>query len=169
MKAEYMDVWYENGKETLVHSKTVELPFKRISARALIIRRTDRRILGTLHRENGKFALPGGTLEDGESSSEAVTRELEEENFNLIKANWAPIVAVDYFDGYKELSIWHLITVDDVEIGTSEENIESKWLDQDDDVWYPYMQENLILAINRYLPEFSTSKVVVQERGEFDV
>jgi 8-oxo-dGTP pyrophosphatase MutT (NUDIX family) len=163
MKAEYTDVWYVEGKKVITHPKTVELPFQRISARALILRRGDHRILGTLHREKGMFALPGGNVEDGESTAQALKRELDEENFVLHAAEWDPRVTVDYFDGYKELNVWHLITVDDVDIGHSEENIESRWLDQDEDVWYPFMREGLILTINRYFPDLSASKLVIQK------
>jgi 8-oxo-dGTP pyrophosphatase MutT (NUDIX family) len=163
MKAEYSDSQIVEGKKVIPQPKIIDLPFQRISARALIVRRGDGHILGTLHRENGMFALPGGNVEDGESTGQALKRELDEENFVLHAAKWDPRVTVDYFNGYKELNVWHLITVDDVDIGTSEENIESRWFDQDEDVWYPFMQENLILTINRYIPELSTSKVVIQK------
>ena len=162
MKAEYTDVWYADGQEIIGLAKTVGLPFKRISARAVILRRKDGFLLGTLHRQDGRYALPGGTVEDGESTAQAVKRELAEENIILINPDWDSRVAVDFYDGYRELSVWHIAIVDDAEIGFSEENVESKWLAQDEDVWYPYMHENLILTLNRYLPDLSMKSAFVQ-------
>ena len=153
MKAEYTDVWFVNGREISGEWKEVELPFRRISARAIIVRRKDSSILGTLHREGGRYALPGGGLENGESTIETVQRELSEENIVLKMPEWNVNVAVDFYDGYEELSIWHMVLVEDASIGASEENIESRWVGQDEDVWYPSMRENLVLAINRYLPD----------------
>lgn len=80
MRSEYTEIWNVAGEEILGQNKVVDLPFKRISARAIIIRRSDGSIVGTLHRRGGKYALPGGAPEDGESILEAVVRELEEEN-----------------------------------------------------------------------------------------
>ena len=161
MKAQYKDVWFEQDTEISGSTKSVKLPFRRISARAIIVRRKDGFIIGTLHRKNGDYALPGGALENGESTKEAVSRELAEENFNLLNPSWEPRVVVDYFDGYGELSVWHIIIVDDVEIGFSEENIESRWVGQEEDVWYPFMHERIILAINKYLPELCKAKIMV--------
>ena len=161
MKAHYKDVWFEQGREISGSTKSVKLPFRRISARAIIIRRKDGFIFGTLHRKNGRFALPGGAAEDGESTEQVVRRELAEENFNLLCPAWETRVVVDYFDGYGELNVWHIIIVDDVEIGFSEENIESRWVAQEEDVWYPFMHERIILAINKYLPELSKAKITV--------
>jgi 8-oxo-dGTP pyrophosphatase MutT (NUDIX family) len=161
MKAQYTDVWFDQGREILGSEKSVNLPFRRISARALIIRRKDGCIIGTLHRDNGRYALPGGAVEDGESTEQAVSRELAEENFNLISPEWERRVVVDYFDGYGELNVWHIIIVDNVGIGFSEENVESRWVSQEEEVWYPFMQERIILALNQYLPELCNAKIKV--------
>jgi 8-oxo-dGTP pyrophosphatase MutT (NUDIX family) len=161
MKARYTDVWFDNDREIPGSEKSVNLPFRKISARALIIRRKDGFIIGTLHRKKGKYALPGGAVEDGESTKQAVARELEEENFILISPVWETRVVVDYFDGYGELSVWHIIIVDDVEIGFSEENIKSRWVGQEEDVWYPFMHERILLTLNNYLPELCKAKIEV--------
>ena len=128
MKSEYIDVWYTDGVESTGEHKVIDLPFKRACARALIIRRVDGAILGTLHREGGRFALPGGSIEDGESSAEAVMRELTEENFSLVEpdGDWKNRIAVDYFDGSRLFSVWHIFHVENASIGESEENIESR-------------------------------------------
>ena len=55
MKAIYKEVWFLDGKEILGQEKTVHFPFGRTSARALIIRRRDGAVLGTLHHQGGKF------------------------------------------------------------------------------------------------------------------
>jgi len=161
MKAQYTDVWFDQDREIPGSEKSVNLPFRKISARALIIKKKDGFIIGTLHRKNGKYALPGGALENGESTEQAVRRELAEENFKLISPEWETRVVVDYFDGYGELSVWHIIIVDDVEIGFSEENIKSRWVGQEEDVWYPFMLERILLTLNNYLPELCKAKIEV--------
>lgn len=155
MKAEYEDVWFDRGFEKTGDPKTVELPFRRASARALIVRRNDGAILGALHREGGRYALPGGAFEDGESSAEAVVRELAEENIKLINSDdeWKTQIAVDYFDGYQELSVWHIFLVDEVEVGESEENVDCRWIGQEEDAWHAFMHERLLLVLNQVLPD----------------
>jgi len=86
---------------------------------------------------------------------------LAEENFKLISPEWETRVVVDYFDGYGELSVWHIIIVDDVEIGFSEENVKSRWVGQEEDVWYPFMHERILLTLNNYLPELCKAKIEV--------
>jgi hypothetical protein len=51
--------------------------------------------------------------------------------------------------------------VDNVGIGFSEENVESRWVSQEEEVWYPFMQERIILALNQYLPELCNAKIKV--------
>jgi 8-oxo-dGTP pyrophosphatase MutT (NUDIX family) len=163
MKAEYTDVWFTQSKEVSGSPKTVELPFRRVSARALVVRRRDRAILGALHQEGSRYALPGGAFNDGETSAKAVIRELKEENIKLISPDeeWRSRIAVDYYDGYYELSIWHVIQVDDAEIGESEELVHCRWIQQDEDVWHPFMHERLILVLKRLLPELAPTKLVI--------
>jgi len=162
MRANYTDVWYLKGQEISGSQKAVDLPFNRVSARAIIVRREDGSLLGTLHKQGGMYALPGGAVEDGESTLQAVIRELTEENINLINPEWLPSVAVDYFEGYCELSVWHIVLVEDADIGESDENIESRWITQDEDVWYPFMHENLVIALNLYVPGLAKAATAVQ-------
>jgi 8-oxo-dGTP pyrophosphatase MutT (NUDIX family) len=164
MKAEFNRVSFLNNEEVKGPQRIVHLPFDRVSARAIIIRRCDGKVLGTLHRQGAHFAFPGGAVEDGESTLQATKRELVEENIVLANAEWLPQFAVDYFDGYKELSVWHLALVDDAAIGSCPENIESRWLDQLEDVWHPYMREKMIVALNLYCPELARANVVVRAR-----
>jgi 8-oxo-dGTP pyrophosphatase MutT (NUDIX family) len=146
----------ENGNIT-GPQKLVELPFNRISARAIILRQEDGAILGTLHRENGRYALPGGGLESNEKAEEAILRELQEENINLIDSEdgWRERITVDYYKGYKELTVWYLFTVKDADVQPCEENIETRWISQSEDAWYPLMKEKILLAIQQHLQEFS--------------
>lgn len=161
MRSEYTEVWNVDGEEIVGQQKAVFLPFKRVSSRAIIIRRKDAAILGTLHRQGGRYALPGGALEDGESTLDAVLRELEEENIYLVEPDKSleTTFAVDYFDGYGELSVWHFFPVDDAHVGESQENIESRWISQDEDVWYPYMREKLLMEISRHLPRLAKKTI----------
>lgn len=163
MECTFADKWFLQGQEILGEEKTVFLPFQRVSARAIIVRVRDGALLGTLHRKGGKFALPGGAVEHGENSLEAVLRELGEERIRLIdplEPLGEPLV-VDYFDGYGELSIWHGFVVRDAHIGISPENVESRWVDQGEDVWYPKMHARLILTIQTHLPHLARASVQI--------
>ncbi len=163
MKAEYKEIWFLDGKEIKGDQKTIQLPFGRASARALIVRRGDGAILGTLHHKGGQLAPPGGAIDDGESSAEAVARELQEENIQLVgeSGDWESRIAVSYYGGYKELSIWYIFDVEDAVIGECDENILSRWVGQDEDVWYPSMREWIILTLGQHLPELVQKTVVV--------
>lgn len=143
--------------------KNNALPFKLITARALIVRREDGALFGVLHRKNGSYAPPGGKLEKGETSDEALLRELEEEKFRLIgyEPNWRSRLAVDYFPGREELNIWYVFLVDDVQVGSSEEIIDARWFYQTQDMWYPQMREKILLALKMYLPDLLNVDVSV--------
>lgn len=163
MKAEYDDVMFIQGEEVPGTHKVIELPFRRASARALIVRRKDGALLGTLHHQGGRYALPGGNIDHGESAAEAVIRELREENIELTGSSdaWSSRIAVHFFDGYQELTVWYLFDVEDAVIGECDENVESRWVDQEEDVWYPLIRENILLLLHKFLPEFARFKLLI--------
>ncbi len=167
MKASFTETFFTNdGKEIKGEAKSIILPFTRVSARAIVIRRKDGAILATLHRKSGSYALPGGGVDDGESPEDALIRELDEENIELINSDedWRERISVNYFDGYKELTLWYLFIVDEANIKPCDENIETKWVSQDDDIWYPLMREKILLAINIYQPVFAKKNLVLNDK-----
>lgn len=125
-----------------------------MSARAIIIRQEDGAIVGTLHRKNGRYALPGGAVENNEKVEDAILRELQEENITLIDSDdgWRERITVDYYNGYQELSVWYLFVVRDTDVKPCEENIETRWIGQDEDAWYPLMKEKILLTIQKQKP-----------------
>ncbi len=163
MKATYRNVFFVDGEEIDGEKIEVVLPFGKATARALVVRRRDGAILGSLHRIGGRYALPGGHMASGESSADAIERELVEEAITLIEpdAGWRTRVAVDYFSGYQELSIWHIVVVADAEIGECEELIETRWVLQEEEVWYPHMRELILLTLQRHVPELAHVNVGV--------
>ncbi len=163
MKAEYVPIFKSAGVEIKGPTKVVNLPFSRTSARAIIVRRSDGEIVGALHSPEGKFALPGGDLEDGESPMQAVTREIEEENIHLRGSDdrWQDRMQVSYFDGYRELAFWFLFVVDDAKLGQCEETIEVRWISQGEDLWHPLMQKRILLVMERYVPELMNVGLMV--------
>jgi hypothetical protein len=155
MKSEYVETWIDNGEVHKGSIKSIRLPFETTSARAMIVRKHDGALLGTLHQKASNYALPGGAFEEGEHAEETVIRELEEEKITLIGSDgrWKDRIAVDYYAGYRELSIWYVFLVEDAEIGVSDENVESRWVRQDDDIWHPFMRVRILLFLHQHLPK----------------
>ena len=136
------------------HGKiTVELPFEHITARAIIVRREDGCLLGMKHRADGRYAPPGGHMENGESPDETVLRELDEEGLELVAPDprWREWLAVDAFMPTAALNIWFVFLVDDVTVRPNSEGLSTRWFDPAEDVWYPEMREKIRLALQRYL------------------
>jgi 8-oxo-dGTP pyrophosphatase MutT (NUDIX family) len=157
MKAIFNQVTYFGGQRVEWGEKQVELPFERITARALIVRRRDGALLGVRHTPQARFALPGGGVDNGESPSQALLRELNEEDITLVGLDdvWQDRLAVDYFDGYKELTLWYLISVEDAHWTPNPEIHECRWLDQSEDLWYPHQHRFILHLLNRFLPEYA--------------
>ena len=145
--------------------KNYKLPFKIVTARALIVRREDGCLLGVLHKGRERYAPPGGHVEKGESPAQAVIRELEEECIRLIDtdAHWEERLAVDYYAPYKALNCWYIFLVEDVQLGQSDEIADARWLNQSQDVWHPNMREKILLALKTYVPDMLKVDVSVLE------
>ena len=145
--------------------KNFKLPFDKVTARALILRRKDGALLGTLHKPNGKYAPPGGAIKRGEEPEAVLLRELEEEKILLLNpdSKWQERLTVDYFHGKRSLNLWYLVMVDDVQLGEAEEFNDTRWLDQTQDVWYPGMREKILLAIEQHIPDLMRVHVSVLE------
>lgn len=156
MKATFTEITYFHGVP-VSHGKKkkVKLPFDRVSARAILLRRGDGAILGVRHGPTRLFALPGGGVDDGETPAQTVSRELSEEGFTLIGADddWQERFGVDYYARYRELNFWFLITVEDASIKPNPEIHEWRWVRQDENPWYPGMGALILLFIQKYLPE----------------
>jgi len=52
--------------------------------------------------------------------------------------------------------------VEDAEIGQSEENVESRWVFQNEDVWYPGMRERLLLEIGKHHTGLARRELLVE-------
>lgn len=164
MKAEFTETFVAaDGTVTPGTRRAVGLPFSRVSARAAIVRRRDGAIVGTVHYRGARCALPGGVVDDGESAEEAVVRELREENITLIgdDGRWRERVAVDAFPGYHELAVWYVFVVDDADIGPCDETVDTRWVQQDEDVWHPLMRERILLAVQAFAPDLVKRRVRV--------
>jgi len=154
MEIDFQEVFFRDNQCFTGERKRVQVPFSRVTARAIVLRQKDGAILGTQHHTDAPFALPGGAMEDGETAEQAVIRELEEENIRLISANadWRTRVGVDSYAGYGELSIWFVIVVEDAEVHHSYENIITRWVQPEEDVWYPHLRDRIRNLILRSAP-----------------
>ena len=155
MEVHYQDVLIKKGIKKLGDRKTVYLPFSHLCVRAIIVRRSDGFILGALHRPDGCYAPPGGALDDGESAEDALIRELEEEGITLIEEDlkWRERLAVEYYQGYNELTLWYLFVVDGVELSENDELLDAKWFSQQENPWYPGNREKFLIHLRNFLPE----------------
>jgi 8-oxo-dGTP pyrophosphatase MutT (NUDIX family) len=155
MKAEYQDIFVLKGKGIAGDYKSITLPFTHVSSRAIILRKKDGAILGALHHPDGNYALPGGAIDDGENAEDALQRELEEEGIRLIGSDeeWNERLGVDYYGGYNELCLWYVFIVDDVETQENKEILNIKWIQQNDDLWYPYVREKILLNLLQHVPD----------------
>jgi len=155
MKATFDEISYHRDPPKSYGLKTVVLPFARVSARMLIVRRSDGAVFGVRHGPELGMALPGGGLDDGETPVEAAARELEEEHITLLNPDdgWQGRFGVDYYDGYRELNFWFVIAVDGVETAPSDEIVEEAWVPQDEDPWYPLLRPLILLLIEKYYPD----------------
>lgn len=142
---------------------SVNLPFEKITSRAIIMRRKDGAMLGMLHRVDGKYAPPGGHMADGEAPHETIMRELDEEKVRLINSDehWRDRMIVDYFAKTGSLNIWYIFVVEDAQLGYSNEYVEVRWLNQDMDVWYPSMREKILFAVKQFTPDLLRIQVGV--------
>ena len=96
-------------------------------------------------------------MDNNENAEDAIIRELQEENITLLGSDdgWRERVTVNYFSGYKELTLWYLFVVKDADVQPCEENIETRWIRQDEDVWYPLLREKILLSIKEQMPELA--------------
>jgi ADP-ribose pyrophosphatase YjhB (NUDIX family) len=165
MRADYTETFFAGDGQVIPGAhKTVKLPFSRVSARAIVVRRSDGALIGVVHHRNARCALPGGVVDDGESAEKAVVRELREENITLRgdDGGWRERVTVDYYPGYRELALWYVFVVDDVDIGPCDETLEARWVQQDEDVWYPLVRERILLVLQSFAPDLVRQRVVVE-------
>jgi ADP-ribose pyrophosphatase YjhB (NUDIX family) len=142
-----------------------KLPFKRTSARAIIVRRKDGALLGVLHNVGQKYAPPGGLIDDGETPGQALNRVLEEGHFLLIDSDvsWEKRLFVDFYQPEDQLDLYYILLVEDVRVGEHGEMREVRWLDQTQDVWSPQLREKMFLALKEYLPDMLNVDVSVLE------
>ena len=155
MKIKFTETKIVNGERIRGKQKTVTLPFTHLTVRCVIIRRSDGAVLGALHRPDGRFAFPGGALKDGETPDVALERELEEEGIRILgdDPSWRERLVVDHFPGYNELALWYLRLADDVDLADSDELLEIRWVTNDQDPWYPGIQEKLRTHLQLFFPE----------------
>jgi 8-oxo-dGTP pyrophosphatase MutT (NUDIX family) len=164
MKTLLRKILYYRGQIRAVGSRSIKFPFKQVSARALLLRRTDGAILGVRHRKGSRLSLPGGGVENEEGPEQALKRELDEEHILLIRpdSTWPEHFHVDYFHGYRELSFWFLITVDDIHDAPSPEIYEKAWVPQSEDPWHPGVRLGLVSLITQYAPELLQVQIRIE-------
>lgn len=105
-------------------------------AAAVAILNPQKEILMLHRRDNGKWTLPGGTLEYGESMTECALREVREEsglNVNItdiIGTYTDPNIKVAYSDGEvrQEFTIVYFGTVTDFNVTLDEESRQYRWV-----------------------------------------
>ncbi|WP_280410099.1 NUDIX hydrolase [Nocardia brasiliensis] len=101
-----------------------------------VVRDTDGRILMIHRTDNGKYSIPGGGLEAGETVSDAVVREVKEETGIDVRvtdlvgifSNPGHVIAYDDGEVRQEFSICFRAEPIGGELRTSRESSEVKWV-----------------------------------------
>ncbi|MBY6199131.1 NUDIX domain-containing protein [Vibrio hangzhouensis] len=98
------------------------------------------KLLFVRRKDSGKWTLPGGVLEFGESLLQTVHREVKEEtNLNvdiseLVGTYSSPDILIEYNDGEvrQEFTLVYLATTEQTEVRLDHESKEYIWIDVDD-------------------------------------
>lgn len=106
-----------------------------VGASALILDETGERVLLTRRTDNGRWCLPGGRMDPGESLAETCVREVREETglevevVRLVGLYSSPDVLVEYADGNRRqiVAAHFLVRVLGGELGLSDETTEAAY------------------------------------------
>lgn len=104
-----------------------------VGASALILDETGERVLLTRRTDNGRWCLPGGRMDPGESLAETCVREVREETglevevVRLVGLYSSPDVLVEYADGNRRqiVAAHFLVRILGGELGLSDETTEA--------------------------------------------
>ena len=118
------------GKEGIIRSSSLVAIFNSERTKILLTRRQD----------NGRFCLPGGGIEPGESAAQAAVREVQEEVgldveiTKLVGVYSSPDVLIRYADGnqYQYVSVLFEAVVIGGQLGLSDEVSENQWFTLDE-------------------------------------
>jgi 8-oxo-dGTP pyrophosphatase MutT (NUDIX family) len=111
-----------------------------VGASALILDQAGERVLLTRRTDNGRWCLPGGRMDPGESLAETCVREVREETglevevVRLIGLYSSPDVLVVYADGNRRqiVAAHFLVRVVGGTLGLSDETTEAGYFNQDE-------------------------------------
>jgi ADP-ribose pyrophosphatase YjhB (NUDIX family) len=110
-----------------------------VPAVTAFVQDSDGRILMERRTDNGRWGLPGGTHQPGESISQTVTREVAEETGLVVEVDRMvgiytdPRRVIEFSDGEvrQEFSMCFAAHVVDGELKASEESFEVAWISSD--------------------------------------
>lgn len=111
-----------------------------VGASALILDETGERMLLTRRTDNGRWCLPGGRIDPGESLAETCVREVREETglevevVRLVGVYSSPDMVVEYADGNRRqiVAAHFLVRVVGGTLGLSDETIEVAYFSRDE-------------------------------------
>ncbi|MDA1129106.1 MAG: NUDIX domain-containing protein [Chloroflexi bacterium] len=107
----------------------------RPGASALIFDKSRERVLLTRRQDNGRWCLPGGGMDPGESAAEACVREVMEETglevrvTRLVGVYTSPELLIEYPDGNKiqPVAFSFEVEITSGELGLSDETTDFGW------------------------------------------
>lgn len=134
--------WYDDGLKTIrkdyFHEVYMPEPNSLKPAAAVAIIK-EKNVLMLKRADNGKWTLPGGTLEMNESLPDCAVREVTEETglnvkiIDVIGTYTDPNVRIEYSDGEvrREFTIVYYGTTDDRKVVLDEESTNYSWISMD--------------------------------------
>lgn len=156
--------WYEKGLHTIRkdYFHTSDMPNSNsIHPAAAVAIVNSKRVLMLQRKDNGKWTLPGGTLEMNESLSSCAIREVEEETglkvylTDVIGTYTDPDIRIEYSDGEvrREFTIVYFGSVESEDVTIDDESKGYAWVDLDRITDYPMADSQLkrIKDLIRYL------------------
>jgi 8-oxo-dGTP pyrophosphatase MutT (NUDIX family) len=124
----------------------------RVGAGGIVFDPTETRVLLTRREDNGRWCLPGGAMDPGESAMEAAVRELREETgldtrvVRLIGVYSDPHHIMEYADGNRVhvLALQFEMEIVGGELGLSDETLDAGFFTRDEmrgmDIMEPHLE-----------------------------
>jgi len=141
--------------------KNTKEKIQRVSVKGILCR--DNKVL-LLQDQRGKWELPGGRIDFGETPEETLKREFKEE-LNIINVSMGDIVNIWTFSSSTELVDYHFIILvfevlaEGIEIKLNEESTKYGWFNKDELMTLLDLREGYKESINKFYNNYKLCQI----------